>query len=111
MTELTDSGMSSDAALKQMEKEGTVKTRTEGGKGRVRRAPEQGQKPAKRTPIMDDVVRGAGNVSRGIGNAFNKARERHNKSIGGKFFQVSEQDGGTQMSYEEFAQSVRSLLR
>lgn len=109
MKELTGGGMSSDAALKQMTREGSVTPRTTGGRGRVKTAPDQGG--AKNTPIMDDVVRGAGNISRNIGNAFNKARERHNNSPGGKFFQVSEQDRGTQMSYDEFSQSVRSMMR
>lgn len=106
MKELTDSGMSSSAALNQMKKEGSVTPRTEGGKGRVRKAPSQ-ENP-KKTPVMDDVVRGAGNLARGIGKVVNQARERHNKSPGGRLFQVSERD---HMSYEEFAQSVRSLMR
>jgi hypothetical protein len=47
----------------------------------------------------------------GAGNAINKARERHNKSAGGRFFQVSEKEQGMQMSYEEFSQSIRAMMR
>ena len=55
MKELMDSGMTSAAALRQMEKEGTVQPRAAKGTGGTLRGPKPEAKPAPETPITPEA--------------------------------------------------------
>ena len=144
MKELIDSGMTSAAALRQMEKEGTVAPRAAKGQGGKLRGPKPEAKPApesqsapeaKAKPSSRPLDQIAKAVLNGIerdkaaresaGQFFNRVRDLIAKqaSKGADVDQaaanaINQQKGRTTRNktsnnaeYQEFAQSIRSMMR
>lgn len=140
--ELMDSGMTSAAALRQMEKEGTVAPRAAKGQGGRLRGPRPEAKPTPETPNaaktkpsprpLDQIAKA---VLSGIerdkaaresaGQFFNRVRDLIAKQAGkgadvdqAAANAINQQKGRTTRNkttnnaeYQEFAQSIRSLMR